>query len=76
MEQLLQVGVISSTHGVRGEVKAFPTTDDVRRFKKLKNVLRAHNSPIFNKSTTDKNTRIVDFIFLFPCSSLGSFEGI
>jgi 16S rRNA processing protein RimM len=39
MEQLLQVGVITSTHGVRGEVKVFPTTDDVRRFKKLKNVL-------------------------------------
>lgn len=39
MEQLLQVGVISSTHGVRGEVKVFPTTDDVKRFKKLKNVI-------------------------------------
>ena len=26
MEQLLQVGVISSTHGIRGEVKVFPTT--------------------------------------------------
>ncbi len=39
MEQLLQVGIISSTHGVRGEVKVFPTTDDVKRFKKLKNVI-------------------------------------
>lgn len=39
MEDLLQVGVITSTHGVRGEVKVFPTTDDVARFKKLKNVL-------------------------------------
>ena len=39
MEQLLQVGVISYTHGVRGEVKVFPTTDDVKRFKKLKKVI-------------------------------------
>ena len=39
MEQLLRVGVISSTHGVRGEVKVYPTTDDVNRFKKLKNVV-------------------------------------
>lgn len=39
MEQYLQVGVIASTHGVRGEVKVFPTTDDVRRFKKLKEVI-------------------------------------
>ena len=35
----LQVGVITQTHGIRGEVKVFPTTDDVNRFKKLKEVL-------------------------------------
>ena len=39
MEDLLQVGVITSTHGVRGEVKVFPTTDDAKRFKKLKQVI-------------------------------------
>lgn len=39
MENRFQVGIISSTHGVRGEVKVFPTTDDVRRFKKLKCVI-------------------------------------
>lgn len=39
MENLLRVGVISSTHGVRGEVKVYPTTDDVNRFKKLKSVI-------------------------------------
>ena len=39
METKLQVGVISSTHGVRGEVKVFPTTDDVKRFKRLKEVI-------------------------------------
>ena len=39
MEQVFQVGIISSTHGFRGEVKVFPTTDDMKRFKKLKEVL-------------------------------------
>lgn len=39
MEELLQVGVISSTHGVRGEVKVYPTTDDMKRFSKLKQVI-------------------------------------
>lgn len=38
MEKQLQVGVISSTHGIRGEVKVFPTTDDAARFKQLKKV--------------------------------------
>lgn len=39
MEQMLQVGVITQTHGVRGEVKVFPTTDDPVRFKELKHVV-------------------------------------
>ena len=39
MEDLLQVGVITQTHGIRGEVKVFPTTDDVNRFKKLKETI-------------------------------------
>lgn len=39
MENLLRVGVISSTHGIKGEVKVFPTTDDANRFKKLKEVI-------------------------------------
>lgn len=36
MEDMLRVGVFANTHGVRGEIKVFPTTDDVSRFRKLK----------------------------------------
>lgn len=39
MEKYLRVGVITSTHGVHGEVKVYPTTDDVRRFDYLKDVV-------------------------------------
>lgn len=39
MEDLLQVGIITSTHGVRGEVKVYPTTDDPRRFRRLREVV-------------------------------------
>ena len=34
-----RVGVITTPHGVRGEVKVFPTTDEPRRFKKLKEII-------------------------------------
>lgn len=34
----MRVGVYANTHGVRGEIKVFPTTDDTSRFKKLKKV--------------------------------------
>ena len=34
-----KVGIVTSPHGVRGEMKVFPTTDDARRFKRLKEVI-------------------------------------
>ena len=38
MENLLQVGAILDTHGLRGEVKVFPTTDDPSRYDDLEEV--------------------------------------
>ncbi len=38
MTDRFQVGVIASTHGLKGEVNVFPTTEDPDRFKKLKKV--------------------------------------
>lgn len=38
MNDMLQVGAITSTHGLAGEVKVFPTTDDPRRYDHLKEV--------------------------------------
>ena len=32
MEDMFRVGVIANTHGIRGEVKVYPTTDDVTRY--------------------------------------------
>lgn len=39
MEDQLKVGQIVSTHGLKGEVKVFPTTDDPHRFEELKTVI-------------------------------------
>ena len=39
METKFRIGIISSTHGLAGEVKLYPTTDSPERFKKLKEVL-------------------------------------
>ena len=39
MEDLPQVGGITTTHGIRGEVKVFPTTDDPHRFEVLPSIL-------------------------------------
>ncbi len=68
MKERLQVGVISSTHGVRGEVKVFPTTDDMTRFKKLKEV-------ILVTEKTEKVLKITSVKF-FKQFAILKFEGI
>lgn len=39
MEDYFQVGIITSTHGIGGEVKVYPTTDDPKRFRRLKDII-------------------------------------
>ena len=68
MKERLQVGVISSTHGVRGEVKVFPTTDDMNRFKKLKEV-------ILVTEKTEKVLKITSVKF-FKQFAILKFDGI
>lgn len=38
MKKFITIGQIINTHGVKGELKVYPLTDDIRRFKKLKSV--------------------------------------
>ena len=60
MQDLLQVGVISSTHGIAGEVKVFPTTDDVNRFDYLKDV-------ILDTGREKLYRTVVSYIWRFAC---------
>lgn len=39
MEDLFQIGAVTSTHGLRGELKVYPTTDEPARYYKLKEVI-------------------------------------
>lgn len=36
---LFRVGVYSNTHGIKGEIKVFPTTDDITRFDYLREIV-------------------------------------
>ncbi len=39
MEEFLQIGAVANTHGIKGDLKIFPMTDDIKRFGKLKEVI-------------------------------------
>lgn len=68
MEDLFTVGVITTAHGVKGEVKVFPTTDDPGRFKKLKEVIV--------KTKKGMDTRKVEGVKFFKQFVLLKLEGI
>ena len=80
MEEFLQVGVITSTHGVRGEVKVFPTTDDVKRYSKLKEVLlgEGYDAPILHIEGVkyQKNMAIVKFKEYSSLNDVEKLKGV
>ena len=39
MENYFEIGKIAGTHGIKGTLKIFPTTDDPTRFELLKEVI-------------------------------------
>ena len=68
MEDLFQVGAILDTHGLKGEVKVFPTTDDPKRFQQLKEVIV--------ESKTAKVTLEVSGVRYFKNLVILKFKGI
>ncbi len=42
-DDLLKIGTITTTHSLKGEVKVFPLTDDIKRFDDLREALIIQN---------------------------------
>ena len=65
MEDFLRVGVVTTTHGIRGEVKVYPTTDGPGRFLELPYVLadmgKERKRLDIEKARTFKNLAILKF---------------
>jgi 16S rRNA processing protein RimM len=69
IEKRLRVGVISSVHGIHGECKVYPTTDDMTRFKDLKYV--------YAVDASGRETRLqINSVKFFKNMVICGFEGI
>ncbi len=44
--EFITIGKIANAHGVKGDIKVFPTTDDINRFKGLKRVYLEHKGVV------------------------------
>ncbi|MBP5185774.1 MAG: 16S rRNA processing protein RimM [Clostridiales bacterium] len=70
MKDYLIIGKLGGAHGVRGEVKVIPLTDDVRRFSSLKECM------IFDEKENLKKTLSVEKSRVDDSRTLIKFEGI
>lgn len=79
MEDFFRVGVIANTHGVRGEVKVYPTTDDVTRFEDLKEVIldtgKEHITLEINSVKYFKNMVILGFKGIDNINDIEKYKG-
>lgn len=79
MQDLLQVGAVTSTHGLHGEVKVYPTTDDPKRYKKLKKVLldmdKQRKEMEIEKVRFFKNMVIVKFKGIDDINDVQQYKG-
>lgn len=79
MVEVFRVGVITSSHGIKGEVKVFPTTDDINRFKQLKNVILAYGQEQISMQIENvkffKNMAIIKFKGYDNIDDIQKFKG-
>lgn len=63
MLDTLEIGIIISTHGLKGEVNVYPVTDDVRRFDDLDEVVVGEEGRVFHTERVRyfKNRPILKF---------------
>ncbi|MDD6328338.1 MAG: ribosome maturation factor RimM [Eubacteriales bacterium] len=79
METMFRIGVIASTHGLKGEVKVFPTTDDPKRFETLKEcVIRTKQGDVAVEKNTCryfKNMVILSFKGYTDINQIEKYKG-
>ncbi|MBP3872106.1 MAG: 16S rRNA processing protein RimM [Lachnospiraceae bacterium] len=68
MEEYLKIGSIISTHALRGEVKVYPTTEDVRRYDIL--------DKVYVDSQTGKECLRVERVRYFRSLVIVKFRGL
>ena len=74
--ELYQIGAITATHGVKGEVKVFPTTDDVKRYDDLKSFYLNDSESADGNDFLEKDYNIVSSIKYVKNTPILKIKGI
>ena len=71
MEKFLRIGIITKAHGLKGEVKVYPTTDTPERFRQVKEVLL--KTP---KGDIETKIESVKFVSGIPVVKFSAFNDV
>ena len=73
MEQYFEIGKITGTHGIRGTMRVFPTTEDPFRFERLKEIIveiRGKRETFhIQKVATEEGEELGEITEIFPTGS-------
>ena len=79
MNKELRVGVIVKTHGIRGEVKVYPTTDSPERFDEIEKVKLRQGKRVYEfrieKARYQKNLVILKFKGIDDINDVEQYKG-
>ena len=79
MNKELRVGVIVKTHGIRGEVKVYPTTDSPDRFDEVREIILKQNNHTryleVEKARYFRNLVILKFKGIDSINDVEAFRG-
>lgn len=76
MEDYFRIGVITKPHGVLGEMKVYPVTDDIKRFRGMKEILMGPPEGMKGDLSTERieGVRFQNNMVLLKLSGISSPE--
>ena len=80
MEDYLRIGVLTSTHGVKGEISVYPTSDDLERFRTLEECFFKIKNEMQPVKVTGckfkKNMPVLKFEGIDDIDSIEKYKGV
>ena len=77
--EFFRVGVFANTHGIKGEIKVYPTTDDIHRFDYLESVIfdtkEGHKTYTVSSVKYFKNMAILGFKDVNKIEDIERYKG-
>lgn len=73
MVEYISIGQITNTYGIKGELKVYPLTDDIKRFKNLKEIY-IENNDILSSLSVEYTKELGSSMIVIKLQGIDSIE--